>query len=78
MRTKTRLSYKKYKQTNTKAKLRLLNRNVVGYFTVGEVIQLGRSRNMVVRGVGDCRGKYVFSFISRRGVNEGLPTTTNF
>lgn len=34
MRTKTRLSYKKYKQTNTKAKLRLLNKNVVGYFTV--------------------------------------------
>lgn len=58
MRTKTRLSYKKYKQTNTKAKLRLLNRNVVGYFTVGEVIQLGRSRNMVVRGGEDCRGKY--------------------
>lgn len=57
MRTKTRLSYKKYKQTNTKAKLRLLNRNVVGYFTVGEVIHLGRSRNMVVRGVRDCRGK---------------------
>lgn len=65
MRTKTRLSYKKYKQTNTKAKLRLLNRNVLGYFTVGEAIQLGRSRNMVVRGVGDCRGKDVFSFINK-------------
>lgn len=65
MRTKTRLSYKKYKQTNTKAKLRLLNRNVVGYFTVGEVIQLGRSRNMVVRGVGDCRGEDVFHFINK-------------
>lgn len=67
MRTKTRLSYKKYKQTNTKAKLRLLNRNVVGYFTVGEVIQLGRSGNMVVRGGGDCRGKDVFHFIDKGG-----------
>lgn len=76
MRTKTRLSYNKYKQTNTKAKLRLLNRNVLGYFTVGEVIQLGRSRNMVVRGGGDCRMAFILS--TRRGVNEGLPTTTNF